>query len=85
MMGKQKGERRKEKEPCGAFNPDGALPLFIGGGDHVVVRGCKKTSPNIKTQALRRFKITPKSILLKTKPIVVKIISNLKKIISKII
>ena len=67
--------------------------------DHEVVRGCKlqtkrnyfknrgrnKTSPNIKIQALRRFKITPKSILLKTKPIVVKIISNLKKIISKII
>ena len=22
-------------------NPHGALPLFIGGGDHVVVRGCK--------------------------------------------
>ena len=66
--------------------------------DHVVVRGCKlqtkrnyfkkrgckKTSPNIKTQALRSFKITPKSILPKTKPIVVKIISNLKKIISNI-
>ena len=81
------------------INPDGALPLFIGGGNHEVVRGCrlppqeviflkggaKKHSKNIKTQALRRFKITPKSILLKTKPIVVKIISNLKKIISKII
>ena len=67
--------------------------------DHEVVRGCrlpptrsyflkggtKKHSPNIKIQALRRFKITPKSILPKTKPIVVKIISNLKKIISKII
>ena len=23
------------------INPDGALPLFIGGGDHEVVRGCK--------------------------------------------
>ena len=22
-------------------SPDGALPLFIGGGDHKVVRGCK--------------------------------------------
>ena len=22
--------------------PDGALPLFIGGGDHEVVRGCRK-------------------------------------------
>ena len=25
------------------INPDGALPLFIGGGDHVVVRGCLNT------------------------------------------
>ena len=24
--------------------PDGALPLFIGGGNHVVVRGCNLTS-----------------------------------------
>ena len=53
--------------------------------DHEVVRGCKKGKPNIKIQALRKFKFTPKSILLKTKPIVVKIISNIKKIISKII
>ena len=67
------------------FHPDGALPLFIGGGDHEVVRGCKKGKPNIKIQALRKFKFTTKSILLKTKPIVVKIISNIKKIISKII
>ncbi len=34
---KEKGERIfLESEP------DGALPLFIGGGDHVVVRGCRK-------------------------------------------
>ncbi len=24
-----------------SFGPDGALPLFIGGGDHKVVGGCK--------------------------------------------
>ena len=29
-MGADKGEN----------NPHGALPLFIGGGDHVVVMGC---------------------------------------------
>ena len=23
-------------------NPDGALPLFIGGGDRFAVRGCEK-------------------------------------------
>ena len=27
------------------INPDGALPLFIGGGDHEVVRGCKYAHP----------------------------------------
>ena len=35
MMGKEKSERRKEKEPCGINSPDGALPLFIGGGDRL--------------------------------------------------
>ena len=40
--GNEKGEMRNEKVPCGVKSrPDGALPLFIGGGDHVVVRGCK--------------------------------------------
>ena len=34
-MGKEKAERRKEKEPCGINSPDGALPLFIGGGDRL--------------------------------------------------
>ena len=34
---KEKGERRNVRSD----NPDGALPLFIGGGDHVVVRGCR--------------------------------------------
>ena len=29
------------------INPDGALPLFIGGGDHVVVRGCKNAPHGI--------------------------------------
>ena len=32
-----KGERRKVK---GENYPHGALPLFIGEGDHVVVMGC---------------------------------------------
>jgi hypothetical protein len=25
------------------ITPNGALPLFIGGGDHEVVRGCRKS------------------------------------------
>ncbi len=47
----KKGERRNEKgeRPCGAFNPDGALPLFIGGGDHEVVRGCKNAPHGISS------------------------------------
>ena len=28
----------------GENNPHGALPLFIGEGDHVVVMGCRKHS-----------------------------------------
>ncbi len=66
------------------FHPDGALPLFIGGVPPLAGRGCKKGKPNIKNQALRKFKFTPQFLLLKTKPIVVKIISNLKKIISNL-
>ena len=39
------GELNIEKErTLRSEVPDGALPLFIGGGDHVVVRGCNLTS-----------------------------------------
>ena len=42
MMGKEKAERRKEKEPCGMNSPDGALPLFIGGGDRLGGEGVQE-------------------------------------------
>jgi len=29
--------------PDGEKNPHGALPLFIGGGDHSAVRGCENS------------------------------------------
>ena len=47
----------------------GALPLFIGGGDRNAVRGCR----------------TPNLLFKKIKPILMKIISNLVKIISNVI
>ena len=40
--------------------PDGALPLFIGGGDHEVVRGCNLTSEKklLKIQVHKEVLIT---------------------------
>ena len=50
------------------INPDGALPLFIGGGDHEVVRGCKNAphgiTPNysLLTTHLKSHPLTAKAV-----------------------
>ncbi len=76
-MRNEKGERTLRSEV-----PNGTLPLFIGGGDHEVVRGCLKTSTNIKTQALHTDKTIPNSPFAKTKPILAKTISIFSETIS---
>ena len=64
------------------INPDGALPLFIGGGDHEVVRGCKNQTPYIKTRSLHKDQIPLNSPFPKTKPILAKTISIFRETIS---
>ena len=69
---KEKGERRKEKgkrrKTVRGIYPDGALPLFIGGGDHEVVRGCKNAphgiTPNysLLTTHLKSHPLTAKAV-----------------------
>ena len=45
------------------FHPDGALPLFIGGGDHEVVRGCKKgTAWHTPNYSLYSHPLTAKAV-----------------------
>ena len=34
-VSKVRREKRGVRSPCGVLNPDGALPLFIGGGDRL--------------------------------------------------
>ena len=64
------------------INPDGALPLFIGGGDHVVVRGCKNYTSNIKKQGFHTDPIPLNYPFPKTKPILAKTISIFRETIS---